>query len=255
MIAAAVASAPAWAPAAMTAAGSMYNNSTQNKAIAAQNHQNNLAAAQSRSAIDAEDARQRAMEEEQFAAVRATTDASDPAALAERVMERANSDSNEFTQIDDYNGGDLQGQTSTGEISDSIGKMVGDAVARTKDMLKSQSVLSGQGAGMSGTQDGIVRLRDDVSNVGSDRRRSASVGRLEAQVTPATVTKSDSPLGDILMLAGTALGGAQGLAQGGATAGAQAGAQSASMPLNAIPKLGPINTTRAFRPGFYSGLY
>jgi len=208
-------------PAALSVAGAVYNRNTQNAAIEEQNRQNARAMQIEAAAREAERVRQRAMEDEQVLAVNQALDKSDPSALKDVVAEAAASPDNEFvTQADEYNADALQGQTSTGEVKEAIGQIIGEQLARTREMLRNQSVLANQGVGFSGMQDAAVRMGSDVSSIGSNRRRSAGVAGMETSIPTATVTPSDSILGDILMIGGKAMAGGMFGPIGGAAANA-----------------------------------
>lgn len=191
----------------LSGAGSLYNWNIQNQAINAQNRENQKAMDMERAARDAERTRQRAYESTQAeAAARALMEA-DPAASAEAVTEVTDTPDNEFVRsAEDYNIPALQGQETDGPVATEIGRIVADALQRTKGILKAQSILSAQGTEMGGTNDALARMAADIANTGSARRGSLAVSNLETSVPAATVTPSSSPLGDLLMLGGMVYG-------------------------------------------------
>lgn len=220
----------------LTAAGALYNTNIQNKAVSEQNQQNQMAMAMAEEARIQETMRQRAMEADQFAAVDTAAAASDPGALRKEVEEFADQPNDFTAAAETYNLPTLTGQQTSGEVSETIGKTISEALERTKGMLQAQATLSRQGTGFSGMEDEAMGMRDSVSNVGSNRRRSSGVAQMETNISPAKVTPSDSILGDIMLATGSLMAGG---AFGGAAGGA--GAAAAGQPLNAIPWLGPLN--------------
>lgn len=199
---------PALMSTALSTAGALYNHKIEQAAIDETNRQNRLAMQMEGAARNAESQRQRAWEKSQFASVQEAAEASDPAALTKEIEIEATAPDNEFiTAADNYNTAQLAGQQSSGEIASAIGKTVGEALAQTKDLLRAKSMLTSQESGFAGMRDAALGMRDDVSNVGSKRNRSYGVAQLESTIPTADVTKSDSPLGDLLMMAGKAVGG------------------------------------------------
>lgn len=229
---------------ALSTAGAMYNKNIQQSYVDETNRQNKISMDREAKARAEEVSRQRDWENQQFTDVQTAAGRSDPAAIADVVAANAADPSNEFvSQADDYNIAHLQGQDTSGEIANNIGQTVGDALARTKEILRAKSVLSGQDDAFAGMRDAALRMRDQVSNVGSNRNRSAGVAQMETTIPNARVTPSDSPLGDILMLAGKLVGGVGGLGGIGGIGGA--GAATAA---TTIPQMMVQNS--AFTPSF-----
>lgn len=207
----------------LTGAGAAYNAKLNNDYIDEVNRQNRIATDMAREAREEEVKRQLAMEGEQTERVDQGLQEIDPGKLRQKVADAADDPNNEFvTLADEYNASVLPGQTTSGSISETIGKMIGDSLTRTREILKAQSVLAGQGAALSGNQDELGRVGSDIQTTGSNRRRSAQVGMMETNIPPGQVTKSSSILGDMLMLGGSALGG--GLFGAGGKAGVTGGA-------------------------------
>lgn len=196
-------------------AGAALNAKTQNDAIEAQNAENRKAMDIERRNREAERLRQREMEGLQREAVDKAAIAADGGQIAEDVEAQADDPSNQFVAVaDEYNVPMLQGQVADGEVSQGIGKIVGDALKNTREILKNQSTLVGQNTAFGTLGDVIMRMGADVSNVGSDRRGSLGVAQMETSIPAAEVTRSDSIMGDLLMMGGSALSG-----YGGRTAG------------------------------------
>lgn len=195
----------------LTGGGALINNKIQNDWIRETNAQNRKAMELERLARDVELTRQRDMEALQADTVaRALVDAN-PANIATQAEESANDPDNKIVMAaEDYNIPTLTGQRTDGPVATEIGKMVADRLAETKDILRAQAVLTAQGTGMQGTQDGLIRMGSDLSTIGSNRRASAGVANLETNVPAADVYKSDSPLGDLLILGGKLFGGLNG---------------------------------------------
>lgn len=195
-------------PALMGGAGAYINSRIQNQAIAAQNAENQRAMAMERAARLAESERQAVMEQLQADAVAKALFKVDPGDTAKTVEAEASDPDNAITvSAEEYNIPSLTGQSQTGVVAGEIGKLVADKLKQTKDILKAQATLSGQGTSLLGNQDALLRMAGDVQNVGRDRAGSLAASRLETSIPAARVTPSDSPIGDILMLGGQLLGG------------------------------------------------
>lgn len=191
---------------AATAAGSLVNARIQNNAIREQNRQNQIAMDRQTAATEAERGRQLAMERDQAGIIQRALAAVDPGATAARI--EAQAPASEIAQAaDTYNLATLPGQMTSGASAEAIGKIVGDAVQRARGILGAQSVLSSQGTSALGRQDALTSMGSRVNTIGSNRAASAGVGRLETQIPAATVTPSDSILGDALLMLGQGLSG------------------------------------------------
>jgi len=225
-------------PAALSAAGAAYNASTQRKAVEAQNKQNQISMEMAAAAREAERARQQDQFDRQLANVSEALTNVDPARLETDAQTAAATAGDFVPSADVYNMGELQGQTTTGEMSDTIGKMIEDKVNETKGMLYAQEFLAGQDALMQGFQDDTVRLASENDFINSLRRGSLNVGRMEADISPAKVTPSDSILGDALLLGGTLAGGMLGKSAVGAAGAAGGPAAMTSAGLPSFPGFG-----------------
>lgn len=197
---------------AMSLAGSAINANIANQAIKRQNQENQRAMDMERSAREAETQRQRAMEQEQADRVAKALTQTDTEAQSKRVAEEVASPDNEIVNaVDAYNLMSLPGQIANGG---EIGRIVSDAVKRTRDILKSAATLTAQDRAALGVQDELVRMGGDISNVGSRRQGSINVANMETRVPAATVTRSPSIIGDALLLAGQGLAGRAGQSAG-----------------------------------------
>jgi hypothetical protein len=203
---------PIWlAAAALTGAGSLINNRIQNDAINEQNKQNQRAVDMQRRAADAERQRQLVMERLQADEVAKALMTAAPANVRQMAAAEAADPANETVRsAEEYNVPVLQGQRSDGEVAGNIGQIVQDRLKQTREMLTAQALLTAQGTGMQAGQDGITRMGSEISTVAGNRNRSLGVSQMEANVSPAEVTKSDSPLGDLMILGGKAYGAANG---------------------------------------------
>ena len=228
---------------AASAGGAFINNRMQNQAISEQNRQNRIAMDRERQNREAETVRQRDWEGQQAeAAMRALTDA-DPARVAEESQRMVDApDNRTVAAADEYNVPSLQGQVQNEDVNESIGSTIAGQTARTREMLRAAALMQAQGVQANDIAQSLFGMGSDVANIGSNRRGSINVGRMETSVPAATVTRSNSPLGDLLMVGGQAMAG-----RAGQRAGMNAGMGTTyvpGMPLNANPTLGPLNFGR-----------
>jgi len=192
----------------LSGVGGLANWKIQDDAISAQNAENQRAMMREGEMRNAERLRQRNMETLQADEVARALLAADPAQTAEDVTADVEAPENAIVQAAaDYNVPELQGQSADGPLAGDIGRLVADKLKQTRGILKGQATLSGQGSALQGTQDDLARMAGVLQNVGSDRRGSLAASRLETNVTPARVTPSSSPIGDLLMLGGQLYGG------------------------------------------------
>jgi hypothetical protein len=213
---------------AASAGGAALNARMQNQAITEQNRQNQMALARERTARDAEVARQRAFELGQADLVtRALADAA-PQQVQEQATQAAADPTNPVTLAQsEYNVPTLSGQIENQDVSEVVGRTLSDAAQRTRQMLTAAAIMGGQDRALTGANFGLGRMGSELQTIGSNRAGSMGASRLETSVPAATVTRSTSPIGDLLMLGGMALSGQAGQGLGAARAGGQ--------PLTAIP--------------------
>jgi hypothetical protein len=195
----------------LTGGGALINNRIQNDAINEQNRQNQRAIQIERTAREAERARQAVMEQLQADQVAKALMAAAPQNVRQAAETAAADPGNEIVQsAEDYNIPALQGQRSEGEVAGNISRLVQDRLKQTREMLTAQAILTAQGTAMQGSQDAITRMGGEISTTGGNRSRSMGVAQMEGSVPAAEVTKSDNPLGDLMILAGKAYGGING---------------------------------------------
>jgi len=188
--------------------GSLINNRIQNQAISEQNRQNQIAMVRERDAREAEVGRQREFELAQAESVtRALSDA-DPARAATESQRMVDEPSNQVVAAaDEYNVPTLQGQVRNEDVNENIGQTIAGQAARTREMLRSAALLQAQGTQNNEIANALFGMGSNVANIGSNRRGSMNAAGLETRIPAATVTRSSSPIGDLLMLGGTALAG------------------------------------------------
>lgn len=221
---------------AASVGGSVMNNRMQNQAISEQNRQNQIAMDRERVARDEEVARQRAFETSQAEEATQALTTADPtrvAAESQRVME--NPSNAVVAAADQYNVPTLTGQVANEDVRENIGQTIAGQTAKTRDMLRSAALLQAQGGQMNDVAQALFGMGSSVANIGSNRRGSMNAARMETSVPAATVQKSSSPIGDLLMLGGQALAGKAGQRAGFGNTPAAFG------PLNASSFLGPLN--------------
>lgn len=195
----------------LSGGGALVNNKIQNDAIRAQNQQNQRAVAMQAEARSAERSRQSVMERLQADEVARALMQASPDQVRQTAEAEAADPGNEIVRsAAEYNIPTLQGQRADGEVAGGIGRIVQDRLKQTRDMLAAQAILTAQGTAMQGSQDAITRMGADISTIGGNRARSAGVARMEGSVPAAEVTKSDSPLGDLMILGGKVFGAANG---------------------------------------------
>ncbi len=185
------------------AVGGGINAKINNEATSRQNQENQLSMDISRNARVAEDERQRAWELQQSTSAGDALNTADPAVRAEEVAAAVADPTNEFANVaQDYNVPTLQGQIQGGSTAEAIGRIVNDALKRTKGMLTSASTLTSQGESANKVALAIGRMGGEIANVGSNRQGSINVANLETSLPAATVTPNASMIGDLLMLGG-----------------------------------------------------
>lgn len=193
----------------MSLAGTAINHNIQSNYTKAINSENNKLMAREGAARDAEMNRQHSFEADQASAVMDALEKANPATMRLQADEDA-AHSEHLAAAEEYNVPTLQGQIVDGETGEGIGKIVGEALNRTKNILKAQATLSSQGTGFSSLTDALGRMSAEINTIGSNRRGSMGASQLETNIRPAQVTPSQSILGDALLMAGQAAAGASG---------------------------------------------
>jgi hypothetical protein len=193
---------------AASVGGSVMNNRAQNQAISEQNRQNQAAMIREREAREAETGRQREFELAQAESVTRALSEADPVRTATESQRMVDEPSNQVVAAaDDYNVPTLQGQVQNADVNENIGQTIAGQTARTREMLRSAALLQAQGVQNNQIANALFGMGSDVANIGSNRRGSIGVAQLETRIPAATVTRSSSPIGDLLMLGGQSLAG------------------------------------------------
>lgn len=229
---------------AASAGGAALNAKMQNDAIDMQNQQNQRALALEGEARDAEALRQKQFEQQQADLVTQALFEAAP----ERIVEAGEAvaaapDAPINAAVEDFGFTELPGQVQNSDVNDSVGGIIAKKTAQTRELLRNAATLSGQFDGLSSAADALGRMGSEVQTVGSNRRGSITTSGLETRIPTPTVTKSSSPVGDLLMLGGQAAGGIIGNQAGAAGAKSPfdiGSIFSRNRPLNAIPALGRV---------------
>ncbi|WP_288927295.1 hypothetical protein [uncultured Maritimibacter sp.] len=202
-------------PIMLSLGGSMVNYGIEKAYVEAQNRENHKVMQMEADARARETARQAGMEREQTARVNEGLDTVNPQNVKADAEAVANDPENAYVAAaDEYNVPTLQGQITDGVTGQQIGTIVGEALDRTKKMLRAQSTLTAQDTSMAGSRDATMMMGSALNTLNSARRGSAAVAQQEANIPKANITKSQSILGDALMLAGKAVGGMAGKGAG-----------------------------------------
>jgi len=198
---------------AASAGGAMINQNIQNDAIAAQNEQNRIAAQQANQAANQEQVRQRAYEEEQVAEVAEALTKANPAKALVRIRKEARA--SPVASDASYNATPKAPVENKG-IERHAKKTEAAHGKRTDKITEALALLTQMGVDQAGVSDTIQQSGSDISTIGGFRRGSLDASGLETSIPAATVTPSDSMLGDLLMLGGGLAGGIGGTRMGGA---------------------------------------
>lgn len=197
--------------AASTAAsvgGGMINANIQNDAIQRQNEENRRAAEAANFAADQERMRQRAYEEQQVAEVAEALTKANPAKALVKATRRAEK-SPVATDTGKYNATPTPPVQNKSIEADA--KKTGAKKAATTDKItEALAMLTAMGSEFGSISDAIGRSGSNIATIGSNRRGSMNASELETRPAAASVTPSDSILGDILLLGGQAGAGLAG---------------------------------------------
>lgn len=227
-----------------TVGGTAINSKIQNDAIAEQNRQNRMALEMERTARNAEATRQLDFERQQADLVtQALFDAA-----PERIVEAGNKvaeapEAPVNAAVDEFSADDMAGSVQNTDVRDTIGSIIAKKTAQTRELLRHAATLSGQFDGLAEAATSLGRMGSNMATIGSNRAGSLAASRMETSVPTPVVTPSSSPIGDLLILGGTAGGGILGNKAGaaGASSPFQIGSIfSRNRPLNAIPALGRV---------------
>lgn len=190
----------------LTLAGSLINSQMQNDQIRQQNAENQKAMDMERAAREEETTRQRAMEDQQVSQIFKSLAQADPSAATQQVQETAKlSPIAQSTQA--YNAPALPGQAQGGQVAEGISRIIEDRLKGTQGILDAQATLSSQGGVMANIAQALQRMQSDVATVGSNRRGSMGASRMETSIPAATVSRSQSPIGDLALIVGQGVAG------------------------------------------------
>lgn len=218
--------------------GTLYNADTQNQAVSEQNKQNRIQMETQRQARARETQRQMDMEQQQAAAVtKALFDAAPEKVIEAGEAAKADPLNPIVAAAEEYNVPALQGQVANQDVNENIGTTVRRAMTRTRGMLENAAVLSGQNEAFTKAVQSLGRMGSEVQTIGSNRAGSSRTAGLETSIPAATVTKSNNPTGDLMILAGSLGAGSLGYNTGvaGGTKPFEIGNIFAKKPMSAIP--------------------
>ena len=180
--------------------GSLINYGIQQSAIDAQNRLNRQTMDLERKARRRETRRQAGFEADQFANAIDALMSADPASRVDAV---ASAPAVDFTSaLDRYGTDTLQGQNPSADVREGIAKEIADRISEARGALEAQARLSAGDSLASSVGDALIRAASRSDTVGTKRRGSLGVARLETSIPVPTVTPSQSPIGDLLMLGG-----------------------------------------------------
>ncbi len=195
--------------AALTTGGGLVNQSTQNKAIKAQNKANREAVRVSEQASDAERLRQSRLEEESSASLsRALAGTAETAEGTGREAETvAALDEANARVTPDLTASALPGQLSGDtELAKIIAGEINSSSKRVGTQVKGLNTLAGLRSSFGGLGDLFGSTGSAIQTTNSKRRSSLGVSGLETSIPAAMVRPGSSLFGDLLTLAGQAVG-------------------------------------------------
>lgn len=192
---------------AVSAGGAAANAKNQNDAINAQNAANARALEIEKQARREEETRQLGFERASVEEVAKALNAVDPEGTVNAANQAANDPEGAFARsAGEHNNLSLPGEVRNSDVEGSLGRIVSDAIGKTKKKVGALASLSKLGTISSGVNDQLGRLSSDIQTFGVNRRASLNASRLATSIPANRVTPSSSVLGDVL-LAGGQLGG------------------------------------------------
>ncbi len=189
--------------------GGVVNRNTQNNAIEAQNKANQEAVRVSQQAADAERLRQRRLEDESTASLsRALTGTAETAEGSGREAETTaalNEASAEATPGLTISAlpGQISGDTELAKI---IAGEINESSKRVGTQVKGLNTLAGLQSAFGGLSDLFSGTGSAIQSTNLNRRASLDVSGLETGIPAARVRPGSSLFGDLLTLAGQAVG-------------------------------------------------
>lgn len=191
--------------AASTAAstgGAMYNASTQNKAIEAQNKENQRAMQIQQANRQAEQQRQLSLEHQQAAEVTKSLMQANPTDAVMRATKTVEDPNNGIVQsaaaYNDAPPPPVQNKT----VESASAGHTAETKARTQGVINALAMLSALGGDQAGVNDRIQQGGSNIRTVGGYRQGSMNANALETSIPAPVVTPSDSIIGDLLLLGG-----------------------------------------------------
>jgi len=212
------AAAVAVASVVASVAGTTINQRNQNQAIEAQNKANREAVQASTQAADQERVRQKKLEDESTASLQRALQGSAEVAEGtgrEEETTAALTAQNEAVRPE-LTASALPGQISGDtELAQIITGQIGESAERTNTQLQGLNTLAGLQSAFGGLSDLFQGTGGAIGTTNSNRRASLGVSGLETGVSPALARPSNSPVGDLFLLGGQALGSTSGSFGGG----------------------------------------
>ncbi len=209
--------------AVLSGAGGLFNQSTGDKAIRAQNRENEEAVRVSQQAAEAERVRQRRLEEESTASLnRALAGTAETAAGSGQEAETTAALNEANAQVTpDLTISALPGQISGDtELAKIIAGEINQSSQRVGTQVKGLNTLAGLQSAFGGLGDLFSGTGSAIQSTNLNRRASLDVSGLETGIPAARVTPGSSLFGDLLTLAGQGIG----VAGGGLGSAGKAGA-------------------------------
>ena len=189
---------------AASAGGAAYNANIQNDAVQAQDQADRQAMKIANRQAEAERVRQAALERESAAKVAEALTAADPSLALVRARQVARSDMNPITSAGAEPA--VKPQFENKVVSDATSGYEAESAARTREVTEALAMLAALGQGMTRSGSAIQLAGSGIDSVNSKRQGSMRVSQLETGIPSATVTPSDSIVGDMLLTAGEAGG-------------------------------------------------
>lgn len=204
---------------AASVGGGLYNASTQNKAIEAQNEENQKAAQVAMQARAAEAQRQRAMEQQQAGEVTKSLMAANPTDAVMRATQTVAAPDNGIVQSTAAYNDAPPPAADNKTVAAASEPHTTEKRAATDKIVKALAMLTALGGEQAGANDRIQLGGSQIRTIGGFRQGSSNANALETSIPAARVTPSDSIIGDLLLLGGALGSGVGGKMIGGAAPG------------------------------------
>ena len=204
---------------AASVGGGLYNASTQNKAIAAQNAENQKAAQVAMQARAAEQQRQNALEHQQAAEVTKSLMQANPTDAVMRATQTAEAPDNGIAQSAAAYNDAPPPAAENKAIEGASQQHTTEKRAATDKIVNALAMLTALGGEQAGVNDRIQLGGSKIRTLGGFRQGSSNANAMETAIPAAAVTPSDSIIGDLLLLGGSLGSGMAGKSIGGAAPG------------------------------------